>query len=130
MNRARRNARIAYLVVALVATFWVACLNAQTNRPSPPETTQVDEQPGYQPAEEDSLPLAYLRQLVFYRTTQPRGTIIVNTAEHYLYFVLGNNRALRYGIGVGRDCLGWQGLAKISDKTEWPDWTAERASEI
>jgi lipoprotein-anchoring transpeptidase ErfK/SrfK len=47
----------------------------------------------------------------------------VNTSKNFLYLVLGNNRAMRYAIGVGRDCFQWQGLVKVSHKTEWPDWT-------
>ena len=43
--------------------------------------------------------------------------------EEFSYLVLGNNRAMRYAIGVGRDCFQWQGFAKVSHKTEWPDWT-------
>jgi len=89
----------------------------------PPDTLQVDERPGYLPPNDDSRPLVYRRQLVYFRTTEPPGTILVNTPEDFLYLVLGNNRALRYAIGVGRDCFQWQGLAKVSHKTEWPDWT-------
>jgi lipoprotein-anchoring transpeptidase ErfK/SrfK len=93
---------------------------AQIFRPSMP----IEEQPGYQPApeEEEQLPPAFRRQLVFFRTTEPPGTIIVQTSERFLYLVQGNNRALRYGIGVGRDGFQWAGLLKISRKAEWPDW--------
>jgi lipoprotein-anchoring transpeptidase ErfK/SrfK len=84
---------------------------------------QINERPGYEPAVEDSPPLAHLRQLVFFRTPEPAGTIIISTPERMLYVVLGNSRALRYGIGVGRECFQWQGLAKVSRKAEWPDWT-------
>ena len=55
--------------------------------------------------------------------TEPPGTIIVHTSERFLYVVQGNGRAMRYGIGVGRDGFQWQGLLKISRKQEWPDWT-------
>ncbi|MFY9734179.1 MAG: L,D-transpeptidase [Rhodoplanes sp.] len=83
----------------------------------------MQERPGYVPPDDESRPLAYQRQLVFFRTTEPPGTILVNTSKNFLYLVLGNNRAMRYAIGVGRDCFQWQGLAKVSHKTEWPDWT-------
>ena len=59
----------------------------------------------------------------FYRTNEPPGTIIVHTSERFLYLVQGNGRAMRYGIGVGREGFQWQGLLKISRKQEWPDWT-------
>ncbi|MGO4713057.1 L,D-transpeptidase [Bradyrhizobium sp. 2TAF24] len=82
----------------------------------------IDDQPGYIPSDE-GLPPQYQRQLVLYRTTEPPGTIIIQTSERYLYLVQGNGRALRYGIGVGREGFQWQGLLRISRKAEWPDWT-------
>ena len=66
---------------------------------------------------------AYRRQPVYYRTTEAPGTIIIDTAERFLYLVQPNNIALRYGIGVGRDGFQWQGLLRITRKGEWPDWT-------
>lgn len=84
----------------------------------------ISDQPGYIPdASEEQLPPQYQRQMVFYRTTEPPGTIIIQTTERYLYLVQDNGRALRYGIGVGRDGFQWQGLVKIIRKAEWPDWT-------
>ena len=59
----------------------------------------------------------------YYRTTEPPGTIIISTAERHLYLIQGNGRALRYGIGVGRDGFQWQGMVNITRKAEWPDWT-------
>jgi lipoprotein-anchoring transpeptidase ErfK/SrfK len=82
------------------------------------------DRPGYVPtAEEEQLAPEYRHQIVFFRTNEPPGTIIVHTSERFLYIVQGNNRALRYGIGVGRDGFQWQGLLRISRKQEWPDWT-------
>ena len=63
------------------------------------------------------------KQMVYYRTTEAPGTIIISTAERHLYLVQPNGRALRYGIGVGRDGFQWQGLLNITKKAEWPDWT-------
>ena len=60
---------------------------------------------------------------VLYRTNEAPGTIIIQTAERHLYLIQGNGRALRYGIGVGRDGFQWQGLVNITRKSEWPDWT-------
>jgi lipoprotein-anchoring transpeptidase ErfK/SrfK len=65
----------------------------------------------------------YQRQAVFFRSSEAPGTVIVHTAERFLYVVQGNNRAIRYGIGVGRDGFQWGGLKKIVRKSEWPDWT-------
>jgi lipoprotein-anchoring transpeptidase ErfK/SrfK len=86
--------------------------------------TNLEDQPGFVPNEADEQPSPqFQRQVVFYRTSEPPGTIIVHTSERYLYLVQGNGRALRYGIGVGREGFQWQGLLKISRKQEWPDWT-------
>jgi lipoprotein-anchoring transpeptidase ErfK/SrfK len=83
----------------------------------------VEDQPGVVPSpDQEQLDPQYQRQLVFYRTSAAPGTIIIQTAERFLYLVQGNNRALRYGIGVGRDGFQWQGQVKISRKQEWPDW--------
>lgn len=65
----------------------------------------------------------YRRQEVKYETTEPAGTIIVDTPARYLYLVSGNGRAVRYGIEVGREGFGWSGSATIARKAEWPKWT-------
>jgi lipoprotein-anchoring transpeptidase ErfK/SrfK len=84
----------------------------------------VGDQPGYVPnADDEQLDPKWQKTVVFYRTTESPGTIIVHTSERYLYVVQPGGRALRYGIGVGRDGFQWQGLLKISRKQEWPDWT-------
>jgi len=62
------------------------------------------------------------RQVVNYPTNEAPGTIIVDTANTYLYLVLGDGRAMRYGIGVGRDGFTWSGTQRIAEKREWPDW--------
>jgi lipoprotein-anchoring transpeptidase ErfK/SrfK len=82
------------------------------------------DQPGYVPnADDEQLDPKWQKTVVFYRTTEAPGTIIVQTSERYLYVVQPGGRALRYGIGVGRDGFQWQGLLKITRKQEWPDWT-------
>ena len=82
------------------------------------------DQPGYVPNEqEEQLDPKWEKTVVYYRTTEAPGTVIVNTNERFLYLILGNGRALRYGIGVGRDGFQWRGLLKITNKKEWPDWT-------
>jgi lipoprotein-anchoring transpeptidase ErfK/SrfK len=87
------------------------------------DTSVVDE-PGATPnAADEELPPTLRRQVVFFRSNEVPGTIIVHTSERFLYVVQGNGRALRYGIGVGRDGFQWQGLLRISRKQEWPDWT-------
>lgn len=63
------------------------------------------------------------RRVVEYRTGEAPGTIIVDTPNTYLYYVLGGGKAVRYGIGVGRDGFTWSGVRSIERKAEWPDWT-------
>lgn len=62
------------------------------------------------------------KRRVSYRTNEKPGTIIVNTRERALYYVLENNKAIRYGVGVGRQGFTWKGSAKIKRKAEWPAW--------
>jgi lipoprotein-anchoring transpeptidase ErfK/SrfK len=69
------------------------------------------------------LPPHLRRQEVFYPTKEPAGTIVIDTPNTYLYLVLGKDRALRYGIGVGREGFTWAGRERISRVAEWPDWT-------
>jgi len=68
-------------------------------------------------------PARFKRQIVNYSTREPPGTVIVDTPNTYLYYVLGNGQAVRYGIGVGRDGFTWSGTQTITKKAEWPDWT-------
>ncbi|MFZ5737263.1 L,D-transpeptidase [Rhodopseudomonas palustris] len=91
--------------------------------PSYAQQPDVGDEPGLIADDGYVLPPEWRKQMVYYRSTEAPGTIIVQTSERYLYLVQGNNRALRYGIGVGREGFQWQGLLKISRKAEWPDWT-------
>lgn len=65
---------------------------------------------------------AFLRTRVNYQTRETPGTIVVDPARRYLYLVQEGGRALRYGVGVGREGFGWSGTAEIKDKQAWPDW--------
>jgi len=65
----------------------------------------------------------YRRQVVRFPTSEPPGTIVVDTPNRYLYLVTGEGRALRYGIEVGREGFGWNGTATIARKAIWPTWT-------
>ena len=71
----------------------------------------------------EQVPEPYRRQLVTYETEQTPGTIIINPAQRVLYFVLGNNQAIRYGIAVGRDGFEWSGEALVTERKPWPTWT-------
>ena len=63
------------------------------------------------------------REEVDYPSARPAGTIIVNTSQRRLYYLLGGGRAIRYGIAVGMEGYGWTGVSTVAAKREWPDWT-------
>jgi lipoprotein-anchoring transpeptidase ErfK/SrfK len=73
-------------------------------------------------ADDGALSARLHRQIVDYPSSEAPGTIIVDTPNTYLYFVLGGGKAMRYGIGVGREGFTWSGVKTIERKTEWPDW--------
>ena len=64
----------------------------------------------------------FRRQMVNYNTNEAPGTIVIDTPNTYLYYVLGQGRAIRYGIGVGREGFTWAGTQTVARKQEWPDW--------
>jgi lipoprotein-anchoring transpeptidase ErfK/SrfK len=68
------------------------------------------------------LPPQFRRTLVDYYTKEPAGTIIIDTPNTYLYLVLGNGKAMRYGVGVGREGFTWSGAERVTKMAEWPDW--------
>ena len=76
-----------------------------------------DTQPGYE------TPAQFKRQIVAYNGSEAPGTIIIDTPNTFLYLVQPGGRAIRYGIGVGRDGFRWSGVQHITKKAEWPDWT-------
>src|SRR5262245_30269602 len=81
--------------------------------------------PAYANPQEDATdPRSELRrQVVDYRTSEAPGTIIIDTPNTYLYLVMGGGKAMRYGIGVGREGFTWSGVKTVERKAEWPDWT-------
>ncbi|TDT89510.1 MULTISPECIES: L,D-transpeptidase [Azorhizobium] len=115
----RANASAGYVVPASVPQGGAYASNAAvvpgTNEaPSGPRIEDVD------PSE--PVPDRFRRQTVDYVTSQPAGTIVIDTPNTYLYYVLGGGKAIRYGIGVGRDGFTWAGTEKITRKAEWADW--------
>ncbi len=120
--------RTAGALLAVVGCCGVASIDASAQGiggwAPRPDQNAVGDQPGYEPTPDDEqLPPEFQKQLVFFRTTETPGTVVVNTAERFLYLVQPNHRAIRYGIGVGRSGFQWAGLKRIDRKAEWPDWT-------
>ena len=68
------------------------------------------------------LPERLRRTIVSLDTSEAPGTVIIDTGNTALYYVLGQGRAIRYGVGVGREGFTWSGVQTISRKAEWPDW--------
>ena len=95
---------------------------------SAPVSAQSGSTPYYQPIQtaeaEDAaeVPAQLRRQTVSYAGSEAPGTIIIDTPNTYLYYVLGGGKAIRYGIGVGREGFTWSGVKSVERKTEWPDW--------
>jgi len=117
--------RVAWIGAALVLCQLSTPVAAQP-RSQPPanfQQTMDDVPPGVDHGNtNDDLPEQFQRQAVFYRSQHPVGTIIIDTTERHLYLIESETRALRYGIGVGREGLTRAGLLLISRKVEWPDW--------
>ena len=110
--------RLIWMVIAAVGLILSASQSqAQLRQPD------VGDQPGLIADDSVQLDPEFRKTAVLYRTNEAPGTIIVQTAERHLYLIQGNGRALRYGIGVGREGFQWQGLVNITRKAEWPDWT-------
>jgi lipoprotein-anchoring transpeptidase ErfK/SrfK len=63
------------------------------------------------------------REIVTYNSRYAPGTVLVDTRERRLYFIMPNNRAVRYGVGVGRPGFEWSGTKTVTRKAEWPTWT-------
>ena len=94
----------------------------------PFQQPQAPQAASYAPVETEEtvatpeLPGKFKRQVVNYPTPEAPGTVVIDTSNTFLYLVLGNGRAMRYGIGVGREGFTWAGTKTVEKKAEWPDW--------
>lgn len=90
---------------------------------APPDRTNVAPiERAQDPLSETAIDPRLRRQIVSYQGREAPGTVIIDTPNTYLYYVLGNGRAVRYGIGVGREGFTWSGVQTVARKSEWPDW--------
>ncbi len=115
----------AVLVVIAAAASFAATASASPFFPfgPPNQSAPMVQAPVDESDDTAELPARYKRQVVDYRTNEAPGTIVIDTPNTYLYLVIGNGRALRYGIGVGREGFTWSGTQNVTKKAEWPDWT-------
>jgi lipoprotein-anchoring transpeptidase ErfK/SrfK len=111
--------RFRHLTWMLIAAVGLVFATSQSHAQKRPDA----DEPGLVADDGYELDPQFRKQVVYYRSSEAPGTIIVVTAERHLYLVQGNGRAIRYGIGVGREGFTWQGLVNITRKAEWPDWT-------
>ncbi len=129
LYRARRTLAVA----AVIAAAGMGPAHAQTMSyrtlgyadPSQESLMPDDRLPGALDDERQSataIPDRLRRAVVAFNTREAPGTIIIDTRNTQLYYVLGNNRAIRYGVGVGREGFTWSGVKTIARKAEWPDW--------
>lgn len=115
--------RLVPLIIAAIVVFLVPNLSfAQQMRFDPSSKTWIK---SYIP-QHVAAKLArkkYKRGEVDYSGKEPAGSLIIDTSKRRLYYVLGKGRAMRYGIGVGREGFSWSGSEKITRKAKWPSWT-------
>jgi lipoprotein-anchoring transpeptidase ErfK/SrfK len=114
--------KTAAAIATLVAAMTIPASANQFFLFGPVQTTPAPVEQSAPTEERAEAPARFRRQIVDYRTNEPAGTIIIDTPNTYLYLVLGNGRAMRYGIGVGRDGFTWSGVQTITRRAEWPDW--------
>jgi lipoprotein-anchoring transpeptidase ErfK/SrfK len=132
---AKLNARLVAAAMGALTIGALAFTTSAAAAPLPlfpffaPPTQQAMPQPQLAPSDDEDtpstfqLPARLKRQVVNYPTREAPGTIIIDTPNTYLYLVMGNGQAMRYGIGVGREGFTWSGTQTIVKKAEWPDWT-------
>jgi lipoprotein-anchoring transpeptidase ErfK/SrfK len=111
--------KLRHLIWMVIAAGGLMLSASQSQAQAP----DVGDQPGLVPDDTVELDPEWRKQVVYYRSSEAPGTIIISTRERHLYLIQGNGRAIRYGIGVGREGFQWQGLLNITRKAEWPDWT-------
>jgi lipoprotein-anchoring transpeptidase ErfK/SrfK len=110
---------LAFTTAPASATPLFPLMTTPTMQPAP--TVQAAPEDNQGSATE--LPARLRRQIVSYPTREAPGTVIIDTPNTYLYYVLGGGQAIRYGIGVGREGFTWSGVQSVTKKAEWPDWT-------
>ena len=124
MIQAIRKLRSSLALAATAGILFTTAASANPLRLFDPFAQQVPQMQAPAEIEEPTeQPARFKRQVVNYATNEAPGTIVIDTPNTYLYLVLGNGKAMRYGIGVGREGFTWAGTKSVEKKAEWPDWT-------
>jgi lipoprotein-anchoring transpeptidase ErfK/SrfK len=125
LEEAMPRSRLVLLVVGLLGLALGGCTDS-TRFSSPssdanftPRDRELLANPPYAKAD---IPEQFRRHIVDYPNKDPPGTILVNSDARYLYYVLPEGKAVRYGVAVGNEALAWSGVATVGRMTEWPDW--------
>ena len=114
---------LVLVLAGLTALSLGGCVQSRLDAVSTANWTARDRQlMAHVPYAQASIPETYKRHLVDYHRKEPPGTIVVDTDNRYLYYVLPKRRAIRYGVTVGEEGLAWSGVAKIGRMQEWPAW--------
>lgn len=122
MSLLRRPTRFSILVASAVGLLVAPVLPEAQAMPRTSAAVTETSLPVVQVQQSKKPKSEFWRKKVRLETNEKPGTIIIDTHTKYLYYVEGNNRATRYGVGVGREGFGWSGTVKVGRKAEWPDW--------
>jgi lipoprotein-anchoring transpeptidase ErfK/SrfK len=117
--------KLANGFVLVVLGLMVAGCVESTLEPAPETSLKPRDKEllAHAPYAQASIPEAYRRHVVDYHRKELAGTIVVDTDARFLYYVMPNHKAIRYGVTVGEDAQIWSGVAKVGNMTEWPTWT-------
>ena len=120
-RQAVQKSSFAWLVVALLPLG--GCMQATLSPSNDASMTSRDRQLlAHPPYAQASIPEQYLRHVVDYSRREQPGTILVDTDARYLYYVLPDGKAIRYGVAVGEEAMAFSGVARVGRMAEWPDW--------
>jgi lipoprotein-anchoring transpeptidase ErfK/SrfK len=117
------NSRLALWLVGLLGLVLAGCAQSTLSPSSNASLTPRDQQLLAQaPYTQANIPEQYRRHIVDYPYQEKQGTILVDTDARYLYYVLPEGKAIRYGVAVGEEALAFSGVATVGRMAEWPDW--------
>lgn len=121
------RSRLAWSLLGMLGLMLGGCMQSTLAPSSNANLTPRDRQLlAHPPYAQATIPETYRRHIVDYSRREVPGTILVDTDARYLYYVLPNGKAIRYGVTVGEEAMTWSGVASIGRMAEWPDWVPTR----